>query len=228
MVRAPGAEEVPMSISFAERNLAGVSVEQVGEATRALHALRPGDPIGVRGPLGNHFKIATGKALLAGGGTGVASLRLLSRELLRAGSSVTFAIGARTRSELLFRNSIESTFSHPPHDVIASTDDGSYGSKGLVTDVLENVVRREVFSSIYTCGPEPMMRKVVEMGFKHNIPVQASLERIMKCGIGICGSCCLGPFLVCKDGPVFSSDQLREVREFGLMKRDHSGRLVRF
>jgi len=226
MIWAPSSEEVPMSISFAEKRMAGVSVERVGEATRALHKLKPGEFVGVRGPLGNHFRIVGGKTLVVGGGTGVASLQLLSRDLLRAGIPVTFAVGARSRTELLFRDTIVSAFNHPPHTVIATTEDGSYGLRGLVTDPLERVLREQVFSSIYTCGPEPMMRKIVEMGLRLKVPVQASLERIMKCGIGICGSCCLGPFMVCKDGPVFSSSQLRVVREFGLMRRDHSGKLI--
>jgi len=227
MVWALGVDEVPMSISLAEEGTAGVSVERVGLATRALHNLKVGDSVGVRGPLGNHFKTAGGKVLLVGGGTGVASLLLLSKELLRAGASVTFVLGARTKSELLFLDHIESNFTRPPHTVVVTTNDGSYGLKGFATDPLYGVLRKRAFETIYTCGPESMMRKVVDLGVKLNTRVLASLERVMKCGIGICGSCCLGPYLVCKDGPVFSSDQLCSVSEFGFSRRDHSGALTR-
>ena len=87
------------------------------------------------------------------------------------------------------------------------TDDGSYGLKGTTVDVMSNLVRNNTFDCVYTCGPELMMKGVVEIANKNSIPVQASLERYMKCGIGICGSCCLDSSLVCQDGTVFNGKQ---------------------
>jgi dihydroorotate dehydrogenase electron transfer subunit len=80
---------------------------------------------------------------------------------------------------------------------------------------------------IYTCGPEQMMRKVLDLAEKHEIALEASLERLMRCAIGLCGSCVVGKYRVCRDGPVFTANQLEEVkREFGISKRDFNGKRI--
>ena len=107
------------------------------------------------------------------------------------------------------------------------TEDGSFGQKGVVTDPLDDLLREEKYDMIYACGPEPMIKRVFLAAEEANTPFQASLERIMRCGIGICGSCMLGKYRVCRDGPVFSSHQLREViDELGNYKRDFNGNKV--
>jgi dihydroorotate dehydrogenase electron transfer subunit len=110
------------------------------------------------------------------------------------------------------------------HKVIISTEDGSYGIKGNATDAMSLIIMQEKFDMVYTCGPELMMRKVFDIGSAKALPIQASLERYMKCGIGICASCCIGDRLVCKDGTVFNEKQLCAMTEFGKMYRDKSGR----
>jgi len=82
------------------------------------------------------------------------------------------------------------------------------------------------YDQILTCGPEAMMRAVVELGSRHGIGVQACLERYMKCGIGLCGQCCIDGHRVCTDGPVFDGETLRKIKEFGKFRRDPSGRRV--
>jgi dihydroorotate dehydrogenase electron transfer subunit len=80
---------------------------------------------------------------------------------------------------------------------------------------------------IYTCGPEQMMRKVSDLAEKHGVALEASLERLMRCAIGLCGSCVVGRYRVCRDGPVFTISQLKEVKsEFGVSKRDFSGKRI--
>jgi len=107
-----------------------------------------------------------------------------------------------------------------------TTDDGSTGTKGLATDEGATLLRTRTFDRVYTCGPETMMRKVMDLAEEVHVPMEAGLERIFKCGSGICGSCCIGGHLVCKDGPVFNSDVLRRLPEFGESSRDASGRRV--
>ncbi len=107
--------------------------------------------------------------------------------------------------------------------VIPVTEDGSYGEKGYVTDVLEKLLEENTYDAIYTCGPELMMYKTVQMANKKGIFVQASLERMMKCGVGICGSCCVNDDLVCRDGTIFDGDHLFTKSEFGHSHRTKSG-----
>jgi dihydroorotate dehydrogenase electron transfer subunit len=86
---------------------------------------------------------------------------------------------------------------------------------------------KEKFDMIYTCGPEQMMRKVLDLAEKHEIALEASLERLMRCAIGLCGSCVVGKYRVCRDGPVFTASQLKEAKsEFGVSKRDFDGKRI--
>ena len=229
MVWIPGVDEIPLSVSGVYSNgLASVTVARVGEATEAMHRLKPNNLIGVRGPLGNSFEISKGKILLVGGGTGMAPLAFLAEKLAENSSEITFIIGAKSAQELLFLERIKKTLSQLKSKIIVMTEDGSLGQKGVATDPLDNLLREEKYDMIYACGPEPMIEKVFLAAEEANIPFQASLERIMRCGIGICGSCMLGRYRVCRDGPVFTSQRLREViDEFANYKRDFNGRRIR-
>jgi dihydroorotate dehydrogenase electron transfer subunit len=96
--------------------------------------------------------------------------------------------------------------------------------KCLATEPLEKLLDRAKFDMIYTCGPEPMMRKVFELAEQRRIALEASLERLMRCGIGLCGSCVIGKYRVCRDGPVFNATQLSEVKdELGISKLGFDG-----
>ena len=115
-----------------------------------------------------------------------------------------------------------------PHKVIVCTDDGSYGQKGFVTDTAEKLISESHFDGVYTCGPEIMMYKTVKSAFSKGLFVQASLERMMKCGVGICGSCCMGEDLVCRDGTVFEGQHLMQNKEFGHFYRNKAGILLNY
>nr|NIR14622.1 dihydroorotate dehydrogenase electron transfer subunit [Desulfobacterales bacterium] len=94
----------------------------------------------------------------------------------------------------------------------------------VASEVAERVLEEERFDMIYACGPEEMTYRMFLLSERHRIPIQVSLERLMRCAIGLCGSCLIGRFRVCRDGPVFSNDQLREVREeFGHLRRGKTG-----
>ena len=105
------------------------------------------------------------------------------------------------------------------------TEDGTYGKKGFVTDIVEELLDENSFDAIYTCGPEIMMYKTVNLAISNQITVQASLERMMKCGIGICGSCCINEDLACRDGTIFEGTHLVQSDEFGQFHRTKSGKL---
>jgi dihydroorotate dehydrogenase electron transfer subunit len=149
----------------------------------------------------------------------------LVESLVKENVKVTFLLGAKTKNELLFRDRIQVFLSKMKGGSEVTTEDGSYGSKGVVTDFAEKYLAKEKFDMIYTCGPEPMMHKMLLLAQQFHMPLQASLERLMRCAIGICGTCVIGKFRVCQDGPVFTGEQLSEVKEeFGHFRRTFDGR----
>ena len=226
MLWIPGSDEIPLSlVPLSEEGLVRVAVKNRGEGSRALLAKDQGDLIGVRGPYGNSFTHSDEeRVLLIAGGTGTVPLLALLQALLPMEIRCSFILGAETADELLFASEIRELAEKTRGLVRFATEDGSTGEKGLATDLATKVLQDHSFDRIYTCGPEAMMRKVVNLGRDARIPVQAGLERIFKCGSGICGSCCIGPYLVCKDGPVFDGETLSTLLEFGAWTRDHSGR----
>jgi dihydroorotate dehydrogenase electron transfer subunit len=228
MVWAPGVDEVPMSLlPYGGDDIVTITVKERGEGTAALLGKKVGDLMGIRGPYGKGFTIAgVKKALIIAGGTGAIPLFALLRRLASASTECSFILGAHTSQELLFRNEIERLSEESNGVVSITTDDGSTGTKGLATDETARILHGRSFDRVYTCGPEVMMRKVVDLAVEARIPAEAGLERIFKCGSGICGSCCIGPYLACKDGPVFSSEILRGLPEFGKSTRDAAGRPV--
>jgi len=228
MLWIPSMDEIPLSIFDAkEKGTVSVVVKKVGEATNAFHKKMVGELIGVRGPFGNSFNSKEGRILMVSGGTGIAPMLFLAERLAFKTAKLVFVMGAKTRQELLFLNKLKRILGGEKTQVIATTEDGSYGIKGLVTKPLESLLERERFDMIYTCGPEQMMRKVFGLAEKYGVALEASLERLMRCAIGLCGSCVIGRYRVCKDGPVFTAEQLREVNsEFGISKRDFDGRKI--
>ena len=230
MVWIPGVNELPMSVMVGKDHFeVGFTVRKRGESSTALYNLKVGDKIGVRGPYGNSFDIkADNTLLLIGGGTGLVPLMRLIKY---AGAlsdytvpEITVLMGSRTKEEVFFEKVAKEL---TPRDsyvkVISVTEDGSYGEKGYVTDVLEKLLEENKYDAIYTCGPELMMYKVVKLANEKGIFVQASLERMMKCGVGICGSCCVGQDLACRDGTVFDGEYLAKSSEFGHFQRTKSG-----
>jgi dihydroorotate dehydrogenase electron transfer subunit len=228
MVWAPGVDEVPMSLLPSGRDDAvTIAVKKRGKGTAALLGKGVRSLIGVRGPYGRGFTSAgVRKVLMVAGGMGVVPLLALLRSLASAGVQCSFIHGAHTSQELLFRSEIGLLSESTGGTVRIVTDDGSAGAKGLATDETAKVLHPRSFDCIYTCGPEIMMRRVVDLASEARIPAEASLERIFKCGSGICGSCCIGPYLTCRDGPVFTGETLRGLLEFGRSTRDASGSRV--
>jgi dihydroorotate dehydrogenase electron transfer subunit len=229
MVWVPGVDEIPMSLAPSPREgEAAVTVKPVGEGSWGLYNTPVGGLIGVRGPYGKGFTPEGRRILLAGGGTGMAPLALILKAWADRFSRVGVVIGARSGREILFEAKIRSLLEGVDHELRVCTDDGSRGLYGVVPEVVKAWLEEEWFDTIYTCGPEVMCRKVVEEALNRGLRVQASLERIMKCGIGICGSCALGRYVICWDGPVLGTEELREVLgELGVWRLDASGRRIR-
>lgn len=220
MVWLPGVDEVPMGFSRI-RPTASITVQRLGDATEALSSLEAGDRVGVRGPLGRGFSPVEGRrCLLVGGGNGVAPLLPLAEVLASRGCQVHATVGARERAELLFVDALGAVIGERPR---IATDDGSEGHHGFVSTLADGLMDDLGPDMVYTCGPELMMAKVAASCWKRRIPFQASLERFMKCGIGICDACAAGPFLVCRDGPVFDGERLRSMPDFGRFRRGPSG-----
>jgi len=224
MLWVPGIDEVPMSLAeIGPGSRLGFAVHNKGDATAALHGLTPGDRLGLRGPYGRGYMVpkGNGKVLVLAGGTGIASLVPFVEVI---GKRAVVVLGAKTRSEVLYEARVKARASK----VIVTTDDGTAGVRGLVTNVAMPMISdgKEGWAAVVTCGPEQMMCKIVDACLKAGIPVQASLERFMKCGTGICDSCSIGGLQVCKDGPVFDGKTVARTPDFGRFKRDASGKRV--
>ena len=225
MLWIPGVDEIPLSVLNAGNGQVSVTVKAVGDATRHLHKMETGELVGVRGPFGNSFTENIGNVLMVGGGTGTAPLLFLAKKLAAKAQRLAFVIGAKTKSELIFQTQLDALCTE--QSTIAATEDGSYGLKCLATEPLPKLLTRKKFDIVYVCGPEPMIRQVFDLAEKRRIPMEASLERLMRCGIGLCGSCVIGKYRVCRDGPVFNAARLREVKdELGISKLGFDGNRI--
>jgi dihydroorotate dehydrogenase electron transfer subunit len=196
MAWLPGIEERPFSI-MGDDPLA-LTVASVGPFTAALNKLRVGNRLWVRGPYGHGFTLHGQRPLLIAGGSGAAGLALLALCARARARTTTVVLGARSEDFLMLRWH----YAELGCNVVLATDDGSCGRRGTVLDACEALVDAE-HDAIYACGPEAMLRAVARYARRLSLPCWISLERTMKCGIGVCGSCHCGDKLVCADGPVF-------------------------
>ena len=200
----------PISINNVDydRNELWLLVAAVGDGTRQLQKLQKGDRLNCVLPLGNSFTMPTDsseKVLLVGGGVGVAPLLYFGKRIKAMGGEPTFLHGARSAKDVLERELFEQV-----GRVFITTEDGSEGEKGFVTN--HSVLAQEHFDRISTCGPKPMMMAVARYAFKNDIECEVSLENKMACGVGAC-LCCVektveGNKCVCKEGPVMNIKKL--------------------
>lgn len=225
MLYAFGVGEVPISISgdpaIGETFVHTVRV--VGTVTKTIGKLKPGDSIGVRGPYGSSWPVdeaVGGDVVLVTGGIGLAPLRPVIYHLLANREKygrVVLLYGARSPEEILFRRELENWRSRFDMDISLTVDHttGSWrGNVGVVTTLI-NRAPIDIGNCIaMVCGPEIMMRftnlELERLGFPDD-RIYVSMERNMKCGIGLCGHCQIGPTFVCKDGPVYRLDKIRSL-----------------
>jgi dihydroorotate dehydrogenase electron transfer subunit len=222
MLWLPGDDELPMSLSYTEGSSKGVTVKAMGATSRRALDLRPGDPVGLRGPYGVTFDLSPKAVLVVAGGSGAAVLAPAAEGAVARGAKVTVALGATTAGELLFAERFRAMGAR----VVVATDDGSAGERGFVTGPTERLLGEHGYDAVWTCGPEVMMTKVVRSAQAHGVRAFCSVERHMKCALGMCDACALGPYHVCRDGPVFDAETLVRDTEFGRFHRDPSGRRV--
>ena len=201
----------PISINYVDRekNELWLLIQIVGDGTRKLSELKEGNIVSLMYPLGNAFTILkrknSKKLLLVGGGVGTAPMLFLGAELKSMGHEPAFLLGARTSGDLLQLDMFRRF-----GIVYTTTEDGSFGEKGYVTD--HTIMQQADFEMIYTCGPKPMMLAVAKYAKKHDIPCEVSLENLMACGIGAC-LCCVentidGHIRACTEGPVINIEKL--------------------
>lgn len=201
----------PLSLFDVNREKGSISIlyKVVGQGTRLMTKLAVGDYLDIMGPLGKGFTLPDDpcRAVLVGGGVGIAPLVYLARRLKEMKCKVVVLYGVEKRRQLVAIERLKSW------DVacLPATADGSAGYKGLVTGLLEDKLNTDEFDYIYTCGPEPMMAAVAQLAEMYGLPGEVSLEESMACGVGACLGCArkLNPrdesyVKVCKDGPVFN------------------------
>ena len=217
MLYAFGVGEVAISISGdpARPDVLTHTVRDVGPVSHALCAVRPGDTLGVRGPFGTAWPVEQAKGcdvVIAAGGVGLPPLRPALYYLLahRADyGNIVLLYGARTRQDLVYPREVESwrgRFDLEVDVTVDSATGGWLGHVGTVTTLIPRAGFDPAHTVAMVCGPEIMIRFTVQELLKRGVTVDntyISMERNMKCGIGLCGHCQLGPFFICKDGPVF-------------------------
>jgi len=192
-----------------QRNEVGFLIQKAGKGTASLWEKRPGSTLNAILPLGKGFtmpKSPKQKVLLVGGGVGIAPLLFMGTEMQKMGAKPTFLLGARSKSDLLRLDAYRAC-----GDVYVTTEDGSEGEKGFVTQ--HGILQREKFENIAVCGPKPMMLAMTCYAKQAGIPCEVSLENMMACGLGAC-LCCVedtkdGNVCVCKEGPVFNVEKLK-------------------
>jgi dihydroorotate dehydrogenase electron transfer subunit len=216
MVWLPGVEEKPMAISEVKKDDFAFAYHTVGKFTKALDTVKAGDKIGVRGPYGNSFSFVE-PCVVVGGGVGMSSVSTLIDAL----KNPIIINGARDGNHVMYQNRFKGK------KMIITTDDGSLGKKGFTTDALREVLKENPkIKRVYTCGPEVMMKKILETCTAYKVECEASLERYMKCGYGICGNCMVDDKILCIDGPIFNSKTLNSLKDFGNFARLKTGKKV--
>lgn len=247
----PGVDEKPMSVAYCDKNEFWVSIFAVGPFSSAMHELKVGDKVGVRGPYGRGFTWKKGEHLvMMAGGYGAAPLYYLTRRAVSDGCTVEFVIGARSKSHVLYTERIETLKNVFLH---VATSDGSMGVKGYNTLILKQLIedakrgksfrehcgnntceREEVdfapLDTVYSCGPEMMMKSVAEMCLTEGVESQVSVERYMKCGFGVCGQCSVDGSgkRMCSEGPCMRGADALMIEEFGKYHRDAEGKIHEF
>lgn len=218
MVWVPGVDEVPMALFGGPEGRLQILVEAKGDCTRALAAKKAGDVIGIRGPYGRPFQVRGRRVLIVVGGTGTSPLvPFCERNRWRIEADVV--IGGRSREFLLLLDEYRRAGAR----VHVATDDGSEGFHGRAPDLAKQLMDRHTYDDVLTCGPERMMRAVVDECARRGIPVQASLERWMKCAVGVCDACLVDGIRLCRDGPVLDREVLVRLEDFGKYEREPSG-----
>lgn len=206
----------PFSIHFKDERNIEIFFAITGSGTGILSQKKSGDTLDILGPLGKGFhagETLRGKDVVAvGGGRGIAPLYFLAHELRSCGAAVKIFYGGKSHKDLPLKEKFEEN----GFDLFCSTDDGSLGFKGLISDYLQTDLQTFTPARIFACGPEPMMEKIAKISQAGDIPTEFSLESVMGCGFGACWGCVKrirknnneGWIKICEEGPVFSGEDI--------------------
>ena len=205
-------ERVPLTIADSNPDKGTITIIYmvVGKSTAFFRSLKVGDAFqDIIGPLGKATDIEkVGKVVCVGGGTGTAVLHPITRALKQIGNHVTTILGARTKDLIILEDMMRAV----SDDFIITTDDGSYGRHGLVTDALKDILEAEKINQVVAIGPVPMMKFVSLLTKEYNVPTIVSLNPIMVDGTGMCGCCrvTIGDEtkFACVDGPEFDGHKV--------------------
>ncbi len=227
MLWLPGVDEKPFAISYSDskKGEIGITVAAVGPFSNKLSSMKPGEKVGIRGPYGTAYNLEGKNMVMVGGGYGSASLTMLAEEALKRGMTVKFILGARSKNRLVYVERIKKLIGSD--NLIITTDDGSMGMKGYVTDALKQLLQKEKIDKIFVCGPDKMMKAAAEIGIAARVKGEISGERWFKCGgMGICGHCCVDPtgIRLCVEGPVIDFATAMKITELGDYHRVKSSR----
>jgi dihydroorotate dehydrogenase electron transfer subunit len=231
MLWVPGVDEYPIGVAGYENDNLEIGVSKMGEGTEAMIRKNVGDKVGIRGFYGKPFKPPENvNHLIIGGGFGMTPLKLLTQKLMEKNEeSIHIFEGARSKNRLMYLELFQEL--HYKEDLVfhVCTDDGSYGYKGFPTVALEEFLQNsETPSIIYAAGPERMMKVIFDIGKKYDkvIDMQMSFaDRYMRCGFGLCSYCAVDPtgWRICVDGPIFNTEQIEQIEDFGNYRRVETG-----
>jgi len=223
----PGLGEAPFTPSSDPqiKQSLDLTIMNVGLVTSKLHSMTKGDVVGIRGPYGKGYPLDKFKGrdiLIVGGGVGLAPLRSLIFSLfadIDNYNKVVLRYGARTPSDIVFKNSLTEWSKKKKVNIVTSVDVGEpswKGNVGLVTTILKDLPIDITEAVSIVCGPPIMMKfvtlKLLDSGFKPQ-DIYLSMEKSMSCGLGKCGHCRIGKFYVCRDGPVFTYEDLKNIHD---------------
>jgi len=222
----PGLGEAPFTPSSDPKAQSlDVTIMNVGTVTSKLHSMSVGEQLGIRGPYGQGYpldKFRGKDILIVGGGVGLAPLRSLLFSLFREidnYNKVLLRYGARTSADIVYKNSLVEWAKKEKVDIVTSVDVGDpgwEGNVGLVTTILNDLPIDLNNAVSIVCGPPIMMKfvtlKLLDIGFRQ-ADIYLSMEKSMSCGLGKCGHCRIGKYYICRDGPVFTYEQLKDIHD---------------
>lgn len=225
MLWVPEIGQKPFSVTFDDGNEFWLTILRRGQMTAALFELQAGDYVGISGPYGTNFSINPDFDYIAvAGGYGVAPLRLFAEQAASANIAIDFCLGAKNQKSLILVKHLQKISGLKLH---ITTNDGSAGHHGYVTELLRKVLetKHSRKKMVVVCGPELMEKTALDLCNRHETACEISIERYIKCGVGVCGQCAVDGLgiCLCKEGPVVSRDIANQITEFGHYARDKCG-----
>ena len=223
MLWLPGVNSKPFSVAWQKDNEFAISVVEVGNYTKELFKVKKGDKLGFTGPYGTYYDLEDKKKILVlGGGSGIASVTYLAQRAREKNIEVDFLIAAKEKEQVICEKWLTDQGINVYHRFKDSKHERAW-------DIFKELSKNN-YDTWYACGPELLLKRVVDLSLEKDVKCQVSLERYMKCGIGVCGSCCVDPLgiCLCQAGPVVLATFANKISEFGKYYRDGSGAKINF